>query len=80
MSVSPYFNCPDFSDDYIELAANTLLRDYMAWCDGDDLVPVRAEVIAEQFLEYTIEITNEGIFSDPECLGGIVFNENCIRI
>ena len=80
MSVSPYFNCPDFSDDYIELAANTLLRDYMAWCDGDDLVPVRAEVIAEQFLEYTIEITNEGIFSDPECLGGIVFNENCIKI
>ena len=40
----------------------------MAWCDSDALVPVRTEVIAEQFLEYTIEITNEGIFSDPECL------------
>ena len=38
------------------------------------------EVIAEQVLGYDLVITDVGIFSDPEILGGISFEENTIFI
>ena len=38
------------------------------------------EVIAEQVLGYELIITDEGLFSDPDILGGISFEENKIFI
>lgn len=38
------------------------------------------EVIAEQVLGYELIITDEGLFSDPDILGGISFEENTIFI
>ena len=32
------------------------------------------------FLGYEIEISDEGLFADPDYLGGIVFSENLIQV
>ena len=80
MSSSIELDYPELTDDFIESSARALLDEFLMWSDNHDPVPVRAEVIAEQFLNYTIDITDQGIFSDPECLGGIIFDENLIKI
>ncbi|MDB2596160.1 ImmA/IrrE family metallo-endopeptidase [Pseudomonadales bacterium] len=80
MSSSIELDYPKLTDDFIESSARALLDAFLMWSDNHNPVPVRAEVIAEQFLNYTIDITDQGIFSDPECLGGIIFDENLIKI
>ena len=80
MSSSIELDYPELTDDFIESSARALLDEFLMWSDNHDPVPVRAEVIAEQFLNYTIDITDQGIFSDPECLGGIIFDEKLIKI
>ena len=80
MSSSIELDYPKLTDDFIESSARALLDAFLMWSDNHNPVPVRAEVIAEQFLNYTIDITDQGIFSDPECLGGIIFDEKLIKI
>ena len=57
-------------DDLVEEAADRLLEDYKRSVGGFEH-PVPVESIAEHFLGYDLEITNEGLFADPKFLGGI---------
>ena len=51
--------------------------DYLKRADIQYLtLPVPVEYIAETCLGYTIDFVDDGIFSDPEILGGIDFIEN----
>ena len=71
---------PLLSDDTIESHAHQTLVEFYSWLGRDISMPVQAEVIAEQYLGYDIEVTSEGLFSDPDYLGGIVFDDNVIKI
>jgi len=64
----------------IEAKAQKLIEDYEDHAGKRVRTPVPVESIAEHYLGYTIDITNEGLFSDPHYLGGIVFDENIIRV
>ena len=66
-------------DDLVEEAADRLLEDYKTSIGGFDY-PVPVESIAEHFLGYDLEITNEGLFADPKFLGGISFETNTIFV
>ena len=66
-------------DDLIEEAAQELLHRYQQF-SGENTSPVPVESIAEHLLGYDLEITNEGLFSDPNFLGGISFETNTIFV
>jgi len=71
---------PELSDETIESAAQSLSAEFEAF-DGHLIsAPVPVESIAEHFLGYEIEISDEGLFADPDYLGGIVFSENLIQV
>ena len=63
----------------IELAAEILLEQYRT-SSKRERFPVLAENIAEQFLGYSIDITNEGLFSNPKLLGGLSFETSTIFV
>lgn len=65
--------------DLIDEAADHLLNEYREFAGAFDL-PVPVESIAEHFLEYDLEITDEGLFADPAFLGGISFETNTIFV
>jgi len=67
------------SDENIETAAALLLTDYRNQSSRDE-TPVPVEAIAEHDLGYSIDITNDGLFVDPEFLGGISFETNTIFV
>ena len=69
----------DIFSDLIEEAADQLLDQYRVFAGTFDL-PVPVESIAEHFLKYDLEITDEGLFADPEFLGGISFETNTIFV
>ena len=71
---------PLLGDDTIESHAHQTLVEFYSWLGRDISMPVQAEVMAEQYLGYNIEVTSEGLFSDPDYLGGIVFDDNVIKI
>ena len=64
----------------IEARAQRLIDDYEDHVGRRIRTPIPVESIAEHFLGYQIDITDEGLFEDPRYLGGIVFDENVIRI
>ena len=64
----------------IEARAQRLIDDYEDHVGHRIRTPIPVESIAEHFLGYQIDITDEGLFEDPRYLGGIVFDENVIRI
>jgi Zn-dependent peptidase ImmA (M78 family) len=66
-------------DDLIEEAAEGLLKRYQEF-SGNYSSPVPVESIAEHLLGYDLEITNEGLFADPNFLGGISFETNTIFV
>ena len=70
---------PELSVETIEGHADQLLREFRAETGRRDL-PVPVEVIAEQYLEYDIEILDDGLFSDPDYLGGVIFDQNVIQV
>jgi Zn-dependent peptidase ImmA (M78 family) len=70
----------ELADSAIENAAETLLTDFFASVDRDVTVPVPVESIAEQYLGYRIEITDEGLFQDPDFLGGVDFQSHTIFV
>ena len=69
----------DIFEDLIEEAADSLLDQYSVFA-GELNLPVPVESIAEHFLKYDIDITDEGLFSDPAFLGGISFESNTIFV
>ena len=69
----------DIFGDRIEEAADNLLDEYRDFA-GEFRLPVPVESIAEHFLKYDLEITDEGLFSDPSFLGGISFETNTIFV
>lgn len=64
----------------IENKAEKFLSDYFAECSTPPLVPIPIESIAEHYLGYEIEITDDGIFANPAVLGGIIFDQKKIII
>ena len=71
---------PFIESDQIEMLAERTLVDFFGWLKKDLKMPVPTEVLAEQYFGYQIEITDQGLFSDPDYLGGIVFEDNVIKI
>ena len=75
-----FIEFPELSDEQIEASAMQLLSDYSEFSGSTVSTPIPVESIAEHFLGYEIEISDEGLFADPEYLGGIVFSENLIQV
>jgi len=71
---------PDLSDHFIEDQAHGLLESFYSKFNQPVTAPVPTELIAEQFLGYSLDIVNDGLFSDPNYLGGIVFEDQVIQI
>ena len=71
---------PEISLDDIEARAQQLIGDYENYIGRSVAAPIPVESIAEHYLGYQIDITDEGLFQDPRYLGGIVFDENVIRV
>jgi Zn-dependent peptidase ImmA (M78 family) len=69
----------DIFGDLIEEAADHLLDQYRDFA-GSFSLPVPVESIAEHFLGYDLEITDEGLFADRSFLGGISFETNTIFV
>ena len=69
----------DIFGDLIEEAADHLLDEYRDFA-GNFTLPVPVESIAEHFLKYDLEITDQGLFVDPTFLGGISFETNTIFV
>jgi len=68
------------SHDDIEKEAKHFLATYFADRDTPHVLPIPIESIAEHYLGYDIEISDEGIFANPLILGGIIFDEKKIMI
>lgn len=64
----------------IEARAQQLIGDYEDHIGSSVAAPIPVESIAEHYLGYQIDITDEGLFEDPRYLGGIVFDEHVIRV
>ena len=71
---------PERTDAGLEELADGLNRDYFADRGHPITPPIPIEDMAEYFLGYSIEITDEGLFSDPDFLGGIDFKDNKIYV
>lgn len=74
---------PTLSDAAIEEAAYGCYSDYRRDNKAVPLahdLPVPIEDIAERFLGYEIDFLDTGIFSDPDVLGGIDFDNNKIYV
>ena len=78
--IMPLADYPDLSAESIEDRADTLRLEYSAWAGTDASKPVSVEVVAEQYLGYEIDISDSGMFSDPECMGGILFESKTITV
>ena len=70
---------PDITDEGIEAAAENLLAEFRSWSGSNEL-PVPVEVILEHFLGYELEVSDGGMFADPDCLGGIVFEDQTVTV
>jgi Zn-dependent peptidase ImmA (M78 family) len=75
-------NFPELLDEEIEKKAQELIESYQNDSDYDLVqnMPIPVESIAEQHLGYDIEITTDGLFEDPDYLGGIHFKDKLIQI
>jgi len=68
------------SHDDIEKEAKQFLASFFADRDTPHVLPIPIESIAEHYLGYDIEISDDGIFANPLILGGIIFNEKKIMV
>jgi len=71
---------PELTNEQIEEHAENLIHDHFYASDWKLKAPVPVERIAENHLGYDIEITQEGLFADPDFLGGIHFDAKLIQI
>ena len=72
---------PEYSLEEVEDFAESFAATYFASV-GQELLatPIPVEDMAEHYLGYEIDITDEGLFSDPNFLGGIDFEESKIYV
>jgi len=68
------------SHDDIEKEAKQFLAGFFAERDAPHVLPIPIESIAEHYLGYEIEITDDGVFASPLVLGGIIFDQKKIII
>ena len=68
------------SHNDIEKEAKQFLATFFADSDTPHVLPIPIESIAEHYLGYDIEISDEGIFANPLILGGIIFDQKTIMI
>jgi hypothetical protein len=68
------------SHDDIEKEAKHFLDTFFADLDTPHVLPIPIESIAEHYLGYDIEISDEGVFANPLVLGGIMFDEKKIMV
>ena len=68
------------SHDDIEKEAKQFLASFFADRDTPHVLPIPIESIAEHYLGYDIEISDDGIFANPLVLGGIIFDHKKIVI
>jgi Zn-dependent peptidase ImmA (M78 family) len=73
-------NFPELLDEVIEKKAKDLILSYQNESNWNDEMPIPVESIAESHLGYDIEITTDGLFEDPDFLGGIHFNDKLIQV
>ncbi len=73
-------NFCEISDQEIQLKVDELLNGYIGDSDWDFDMPVPVERIANNYLGYDVELTDEGLFSDPDFLGGIHFDDKLIQV
>lgn len=71
---------PELIEEDIEQAANELLNDYQKKFSWVPQCPIPVERIAEKYLGYRIEITDDDIYKDAEILGGIIFEDKVIQV
>jgi Zn-dependent peptidase ImmA (M78 family) len=72
---------PIKSMDEIEKLADGLNHTYCTDHTRNSLIlPIPIEDMAEHYLGYSIDFVDDGIFSDPEILGGIDFEESKIYV
>ena len=71
---------PERTNAGLEELADGLNRDYFTDRGRPITPPIPIEDMAEYFVGYSIEITDEGLFSDPDFLGGIDFKDNKIYV
>lgn len=71
---------PYLSNQDIQQLAWNLIWNFAEDEKWEISTPIPVEHIAEIYLGYQIEITDEGIFKEPAVLGGIVFEHNTIQI
>ena len=65
----------ELSHDDIEKEAKHFLVAFFAESNSPHAIPTPIESIAEHYLGYDIEITDEGVFANPLVLGGIIFDQ-----
>ena len=80
MSTIDLDDFPEILEEVIEQRAADLLEEYAQWSGRAAGVPVPVEVIAEGMLGYDLDISDDWNVYGQEWLGGIVFDENIIRI
>lgn len=68
------------SHDDIEKEAKHFLATFFAESNAPHVIPIPIESIAEHYLGYDIEITDEGVFANPLVLGGIIFDQKKIMV
>ena len=72
---------PEHSLEEVEGLAASFATTYFSSLGQESLAtPIPVEDMAEHYLGYAIDITDEGLFSDPNFLGGIDFEENKIYV
>lgn len=71
---------PARTDAELEELAEELNHKYFTDLGRPLTLPIPVEDMAEHFLGYTIDITNQGLFSDPDLLGGIDFEQDLILV
>ena len=71
---------PEMLEKDIDHIADKLLSDFSKDTEWAIQTPIPVERIAENYLGYAIDITDEGMFADPDFLGGINFGDKVIMV
>ena len=72
---------PEHSIEEVEALADHFLAEYFAHIGQSPIsTPIPVEDMAEHYLGFAIDITDEGLFSDPDFIGGIDFDAEKIYV
>jgi hypothetical protein len=70
----------EYSMEQVEELASEFSQGYFTAQNTPQSTPVPIEDMAEHYLGYSIDVTDEGLFSDPNVLGGIDFDQKTILV